>query len=100
MKATGIVRKMDELGRIVIPVELRRELNLKNRTPIAIFVDGNNIILNPYKPLDIFTGDEGKTGITVNLNGMTVSEDSIHKLNELLEAAKEKEETNSEQIAE
>lgn len=50
MKSTGIVRKVDELGRIVIPKELRRTLNIEEGTPIEIFVDGNQIILQKYEP--------------------------------------------------
>lgn len=50
MKATGIVRKIDELGRIVIPMELRRTLDIKERDPIEIFVDGEKIVLMKYQP--------------------------------------------------
>ena len=50
MKATGIVRKIDELGRIVIPMELRRTLDIKERDPIEIFVDGEKIVLVKYQP--------------------------------------------------
>ena len=45
MKATGIVRKVDELGRIVLPIELRRTLNIRHEDPIEIFVDGDYIIM-------------------------------------------------------
>ncbi|MBA4536551.1 AbrB/MazE/SpoVT family DNA-binding domain-containing protein [Bacillus aquiflavi] len=48
MKPTGIVRKIDELGRIVIPVELRRSLSLEIKDPIEIFVDDDKIILRKY----------------------------------------------------
>jgi AbrB family transcriptional regulator, transcriptional pleiotropic regulator of transition state genes len=48
MKATGIVRKIDELGRIVIPMELRRTLDISERDPIEIFVDGDKIVLTKY----------------------------------------------------
>jgi len=43
MKSTGIVRRVDELGRVVIPVELRKVLNIKEKDPVEIFVDGNQI---------------------------------------------------------
>ena len=46
MKATGIVRKVDELGRIVLPIELRRTLDIAERDPLEIYVDGPSIILN------------------------------------------------------
>ena len=50
MKATGIVRKVDELGRIVLPIELRRTLNIKIKDPIEIFVDEDYIVLKKYEP--------------------------------------------------
>lgn len=45
MKATGIVRKVDELGRIVLPIELRRTLNIEIKDPLEIYVDGESIML-------------------------------------------------------
>lgn len=56
MKATGIVRKVDELGRIVIPIELRRTLDIEIKDPLEIFVDGDRIILKKYTPACIFCG--------------------------------------------
>ena len=50
MKATGIVRKVDELGRIVLPIELRRTLNIEIKDPIEIFVDEDYILLKKYEP--------------------------------------------------
>lgn len=49
MKSTGIVRKVDELGRVVIPIELRRTLNLQEKDSVEIFVDKDAIILKKYK---------------------------------------------------
>lgn len=57
MKATGIVRKVDELGRIVLPIELRRTLDIAERDPLEIYVDGSSIILSKYQPACIFCGD-------------------------------------------
>ena len=51
MKSTGIVRKVDELGRIVLPKELRQTLNINERDPIEIFVDNSSIILQKYEPI-------------------------------------------------
>jgi transcriptional pleiotropic regulator of transition state genes len=48
MKATGIVRKVDELGRVVLPIELRRTMNIGEKDPLEIFVDGDRIILQKY----------------------------------------------------
>jgi AbrB family transcriptional regulator, transcriptional pleiotropic regulator of transition state genes len=50
MKSTGIVRKVDELGRIVIPMELRRTLGIEIKDSLEIFVEGDSIILKKYKP--------------------------------------------------
>lgn len=54
MKSTGIVRKVDELGRVVIPIELRRTLNIQERDALEIYVDGEHIILKKYEPACIF----------------------------------------------
>lgn len=56
MKATGIVRKVDELGRIVLPVELRRTLDIEERDPVEIYLDGDKIILQKYEPACLFCG--------------------------------------------
>lgn len=50
MKSTGIVRKVDELGRVVLPIELRRTLGLVEKDALEIFVDDNQIILQKYQP--------------------------------------------------
>ena len=57
MKATGIVRKVDELGRIVLPIELRRTLGIEIKDPIEIYVDGDYIVLKKYEPACIFCGN-------------------------------------------
>lgn len=57
MKSTGIVRKVDELGRIVLPVELRRSLDIKEKDPLEIYIDGEQIILKKYQPACIFCGE-------------------------------------------
>ena len=50
MKATGIVRKVDQLGRIVLPIELRRTLDIEIKDPLEIFVDNEYIMLKKYSP--------------------------------------------------
>jgi len=51
MKATGIIRKVDELGRVVIPMELRKSLGIKEGNPLEIYTDENNqIIFKQYQP--------------------------------------------------
>ena len=54
MKSTGIVRKVDELGRIVLPIELRRTLGIEEKDRIEIFVEGESVILRKYHPACIF----------------------------------------------
>ena len=56
MKATGIVRKVDELGRRVLPIELRRTLNIEIKDPLEIYVDGESIMLKKYQPACVFCG--------------------------------------------
>lgn len=56
MKATGIVRKVDELGRVVLPIELRRTLGIDVKDPLEIFVDGECVILRRYEPACTFCG--------------------------------------------
>ena len=54
MKSTGIVRKVDSLGRIVLPIELRRVMGIDIKDPIEIFVDDSHIVLGKYQPACIF----------------------------------------------
>lgn len=56
MKSTGIVRKVDELGRIVLPIELRRTMNIDVKDAMEIYVDGDQIVLKKYEPSCIFCG--------------------------------------------
>lgn len=58
MKDTGIVRNVDELGRIVIPMEIRRSFNIGIKDPLEIFVEGDKIILTKHKNLCAFCGCE------------------------------------------
>lgn len=57
MKSTGIVRKVDELGRIVMPIELRRTLDIEVKDALETYVDGNQIILKKYEPACVFCGN-------------------------------------------
>jgi len=56
IKSTGIVRKVDELGRIVLPIELRRTLSIEERDSMEIYVDGGSIILKKYEPEPVKPG--------------------------------------------
>ncbi len=57
MKSTGIVRKVDELGRVVIPIEIRNKFDINEKDPIEIYVEGSNIILKKYEPNCVFCGN-------------------------------------------
>ena len=59
MKSTGIVRKVDELGRVVIPIELRRTLGIEEKDALEIYVDNEKIILRKYEPACVFCGNAG-----------------------------------------
>lgn len=55
-KNTGIIRKVDELGRVVIPIEIRNQFNIIEKDPLEIYVEGSAIILKKYQPNCIFCG--------------------------------------------
>lgn len=80
MKSTGIVRRLDELGRITLPIELRRTLGVEERDPLEIFVEEGRIILQKYEPTDIFTGDKNEL---FDFCGKKVSKESITQLAKL-----------------
>ena len=81
MKSTGIVRKVDELGRIVLPIELRRTLGIEEKDRIEIFVDGESIILRKYQPACIFC-DNAKD--IINYKGKNICPDCIRAMNKKL----------------
>lgn len=57
MKATGIIRRVDELGRVVIPIEIRNQFNIVEKDQIEVYVDDSSIILKKYEPNCIFCGN-------------------------------------------
>ena len=57
MKSTGIIRRVDELGRVVIPIEIRNQFNIAEKDPIEIYVEGSSIILKKFEPNCIFCGN-------------------------------------------
>lgn len=61
MKATGIVRRVDDLGRLVVPVELRRTLGIESGDPLEVYVEGESVIFKKYEPACIFCGEAGNT---------------------------------------
>ncbi len=57
MKSTGVVRQLDALGRVVLPIELRRTMDISVKDKLEIFVNGDEIILKKYQPSCIFCGN-------------------------------------------
>lgn len=80
MKSTGIVRKLDELGRIVLPIELRAKLDINPKDSLEIFTSNEKIILKKYQPSDIFSGSMDNL---VEYMGKKVSKESIIELAKL-----------------
>ena len=80
MKSTGIVRKVDELGRIVIPIEIRNKFDISEKDPIEIYVDGSSIVLKKYEPNCIFCGN---TENLMNYNDKLICEDCSKKISKL-----------------
>ena len=79
MKATGIVRKVDELGRIVLPIEMRRTLDIAEKDALEIYVDGSQIILKKYEPACIFCGNAKNV---IHFKGRNLCEDCLHELSQ------------------
>ena len=80
MKATGIVRKVDELGRIVLPIELRRTLNIEIKDPVEIFVEGDFILLKKYEPACVFCGNAKDVE---TFNGKSVCKKCLEEIKKL-----------------
>lgn len=79
MKSTGIVRKVDELGRVVLPIELRRTLDINEKDALEIYVDSSSIILKKYQPACIFC-DSAKD--VVIYKGKNICQECLDKLKE------------------
>ena len=77
MKSTGVVRRVDELGRIVIPIELRRTLDIAEKDALEIYVDGEQIILKKYEPACIFCGNARDVA---NYKGKNICKSCLNEL--------------------
>ncbi len=77
MKSTGIVRKIDDLGRMVIPIELRKTMNINKKDPMEIFVDNDKIILKKYEPACIFCGSADET---IEFKGRTICKECLKNM--------------------
>ena len=84
MKSTGIVRKVDDLGRVVLPIELRRTLSIAEKDSLEIYVDGEQVILKKYEPACIFCGNAADM---VHFHGKNVSRSCAAELNALASRA-------------
>lgn len=82
MKSTGMVRKVDELGRITLPIELRRSLSLDVKDPVEIFIDGDQIILKKYKPnmACMATGEVSDDNYSLLGGKLILSREGLEKL--------------------
>ena len=81
MKSTGIVRKVDELGRIVLPIELRRTMDIAEKDALEIYVEGENIILRKYQAACVFCGSVKNL---VSYKGRNVCADCVVTLQDKL----------------
>ena len=77
MKNTGIVRKTDELGRIVLPKELRKTLGIQISTPLEIYTEGEMIILKVYEPACTFCGEAKDI---INYKGKNICKNCMDEL--------------------
>lgn len=80
MKSTGIVRRVDELGRIVIPIEMRRTLDIAEKDTLEIFADGDSIVLRKYHPACVFCDNVSEI---VNFKGKNICPECLRKLQSL-----------------
>ena len=85
LKSTGIIRRVDELGRVVIPIELRNKLNIVEKDPIEIYVDGSSIVLKKYEPNCVFCGS---TKILSNYKDKLICEKCAKKISNLFNEEK------------
>ena len=79
MKSIGIVRKVDELGRIVLPIELRRTLDIAERDELEIYLDDDKVVLRKYEPSCIFCGSPRSL---VSYRGRNVCMECIKNMND------------------
>ncbi len=82
MKATGIVRRIDDLGRLVLPIELRRVMGIEIKDYVEIYVDEESIILKKYAPACIFCGTADDMEVYM---GRKICKDCIKKMAEKIE---------------
>ena len=79
MRSTGIVRMVDQLGRIVLPIELRKSMDIKEKDPLEIFTDDDRIILTKSPPACVFCNNADNI---VYFNGKRICADCLKKIKE------------------
>ena len=79
MKSTGIIRKVDDLGRIVLPIELRRSLDIAERDELEIFMEGDRIVLEKYEPACIFCASDRDLAV---FRGKNVCRNCVRAMNQ------------------
>ena len=77
MKSTGIIRKIDELGRFVIPMEMRNKLGISSNDSLEIYVEGTSIVLRKYQPDCVFCGSSRNV---VSYKGKNVCEKCLSEM--------------------
>ena len=77
MKSTGITRKVDELGRIVLPIELRRTLDIAVRDELEIYMESDHIVLQKFEPSCVFCGSARNL---MSYRGKNVCMDCVHNM--------------------
>lgn len=87
MKSTGIVRKIDELGRVVLPMELRNKLKIKEKDPMEIYVDGSSIILKKFENTCTFCGS---TKNLITYKDKLICDKCVQSMQQISEKHKEK----------
>ncbi len=80
MKATGIIRRVDELGRVVIPIEIRNKFNINEKDELEIYVDSSSIVLKKFEPNCVFCGN---TKNLVEYKGKLICNKCAQKISEL-----------------
>jgi len=81
MKSTGIVRMVDQLGRIVLPIEIRKTMEISEKDPLEIFIEEGKIILTKYNPACTFCSNADNI---VYFNGKRICSDCLKKIKEQL----------------
>lgn len=82
MKSTGVIRRVDELGRVVIPIEIRTQFGISEKDPMEIYVDGNSIILKKYEPNCIFCGNSKKM---IEYDGKSICKKCANNIYKMIE---------------